>query len=147
MPCQIAVNFFRPRGPPRAVKVVKFRPPFAPPLVKTVEFFCRLRRALPVRPQRFFQLRAHTLGQPYIRSLRWVGSDCQPTRCHLILEGPGFHLLKVGGVASVPHGRCVEELRGELEVLWELRPAAVVERLVKAVGTGCSAARGGESRR
>ena len=26
----------------------------------------------------------------------------------------GLHLLKVGGVASVPHGRCVEELRGEL---------------------------------
>ena len=98
---------------------------------------------------RLFGCGSDNLGVETVLQVRLeAASDCQPTSCHLILEGPGLHLLKVGGVASVPHGRCVEELRGELEVLWELRPAAVVERLVdrlvEAVGTGCSAARGGE---
>ena len=66
--------FFGPAGPPGPSKWSNFVRRSGPPLVKTVEFFCRLRRALPVRPQRFFHLRAHTLGQPYIRSLRWLGA-------------------------------------------------------------------------
>ena len=78
--------------------MVKFRPPFGPPSRQNSRIFCRLRRALPVRPQRFFHLRAHTLGQPYIRSLRW--SKGLLLVLHSLAPLPSFVIVH-GAVAAI----------------------------------------------
>ena len=64
-----------PAAPPRAVKVVKFRPPSGPPLVKTVDFvFASGGGLFPFVQSISFTYARIALGQPYIRSLRWVGA-------------------------------------------------------------------------